>query len=53
MKSLDDFQSLLQELQRPINCLVDDDRNIRRGGLTTIKQRIKGASKDHILKLLT
>jgi hypothetical protein len=32
--------------------LVDDDRGIRRGGLTTIKQRIKPVQKDHLMKLM-
>ena len=32
----DDYASLLQTLQRPINCLTDQDRHIRKGGLTTL-----------------
>lgn len=34
----DKFQAALQILQRPINCLVDDDRNIRKEGLSTINK---------------
>ena len=34
----DQFQAVLQILQRPINCLVDEDRNIRKEGLNTINK---------------
>lgn len=33
-----DFQKILQILQRPINCLADEDRNIRKSGLDSIKK---------------
>lgn len=32
------YQKVLQHLQRPINCLADEDRNIRKSGLDTIKK---------------
>jgi hypothetical protein len=34
----EDYTTLLQNLQRPINCLTDQDRNIRKGGLTTLSK---------------
>lgn len=34
----EEFQKVLQVLQRPINCLADDDRNIRLGGLNAINK---------------
>lgn len=41
----EDFQQILQHLQRPINCLADDDRNIRKNGLDTIKKSMNTMSK--------
>jgi hypothetical protein len=35
--SATEFQKILQILQRPINCLADEDRNTRKGGLDAIK----------------
>lgn len=40
-----DFQAILQHLQRPINCLADEDRNIRKSGLDTIKKQLSSISK--------
>lgn len=31
------FETILKTLQRSINCLADQDRNIRKSGLDTIK----------------
>jgi hypothetical protein len=33
-----EFQKVLQVLQRPINCLADEDRNTRKNGLDAIKK---------------
>jgi len=32
----EDYSSLVQLMQRSINCLTDQDRNIRKTGLTTL-----------------
>jgi len=34
----EDYTAFEQQLQRPINCLLDPDRNIRKGGLVTLKK---------------
>ncbi len=38
MESEQQFQQVMQTLQRHINCLTDEDRNIRRNGLSTIER---------------
>lgn len=47
-----DFQTLSQNLQRPINCLLDPDRYIRKQGLEALHKALKAAPQDHQLKLL-
>ena len=43
---------MLQGLSRPINCIADpNDRNIRREGLNTIKNKFKEFSQENTLKL--
>jgi hypothetical protein len=49
----EDYTTLLQNLQRPINCLTDQDRNIRKGGLTTLFKELEKASKQNQVKMLT
>lgn len=49
----DPFHAFLQNLQRPINCLTDQDRNTRKQGLNTIQNEIKKASKEYQYKLIT
>lgn len=46
-----EYQRVLQVLQRPINCLADEDRNIRKSGLDVIKKELVTMSKDNVLKL--
>lgn len=40
-----EYQRVLQVLQRPINCLADEDRNIRKSGLDVIKKELVTMSK--------
>lgn len=44
---------LLQSLQRSINCLTDQDRNIRKTGLMTLLREVERSSKVNQVKLLT
>jgi hypothetical protein len=46
------YTDLLKVLQRPINCLTDQDRNIRRGGLTTLLQELPKVSKENQIRIL-
>jgi hypothetical protein len=48
-----DYTAFLQNLQRPINCLTDQDRNIRRQGLETLRREVSKASKEHQGRLFT
>ena len=41
----DPYQALLLNLQRPINCLTDQDRHTRRQGLDTLHKELKKTSK--------
>lgn len=43
---------LLQSLQRSINCLTDQDRNIRKTGLTALLREVERTSKANQLRLL-
>ena len=43
----------MQILQRSINCLTDQDRNIRRGGLTALLKELEKTSKANQVRLLT
>jgi hypothetical protein len=43
----------LQGLQRSINCLTDQDRNIRRGGLSTLLKELERTNKQNQIKILT
>lgn len=36
MQPEEQYHTLLQRVQRPINCLTDEDRNIRRNGLSSL-----------------
>jgi len=47
-----DFQNLVQNLQRPINCLIDPDRYTRKQGLEAIYKQLPKASKEHQSKML-
>lgn len=49
----DPYQALFLTLQRPINCLTDPDRNIRRQGLDTLHKELKKASKEYQTRLFT
>jgi hypothetical protein len=49
----DPYQALVLTLQRPINCLVDPDRNIRRQGLDTLLKELKKTSKEYQTRLFT
>lgn len=43
---------LLQNLQRPINCLTDQDRNIRKQGLAALSAELSKTSKQIQAKIL-
>lgn len=48
----EDFTLLIQNLQRPINCLTDQDRNIRKNGLSTLLKEISKTNKSYQIKIL-
>ena len=48
----EDFTVIVQNLHRPINCLIDQDRNIRKSGLQTILKEIPKIHKHHQTKIL-
>lgn len=47
----EDFTLILQNLQRPINCLTDQDRNIRKNGLSTLLKEIAKINKTYQIKI--
>ena len=47
----EEYTSLILNLQRPINCLVDPDRNIRRSGLDTLNRELFKSPKDIQLRV--
>jgi hypothetical protein len=48
----EEYTSLILNLQRPINCLVDPDRNTRRSGLDTLNRELFKSPKDIQLRVL-
>ena len=48
----EDFTLILQNLQRPINCLTDQDRNIRKNGLSTLRKEIAKVNKNYQIRIL-
>jgi hypothetical protein len=49
----EEYQQIVQTLQRPINCLTDDDRNIRKNGLTSISVEVNKMNKANFIKIFT
>lgn len=48
---ISDFQTFAQNLQRPINCLIDPDRYTRKQGLQAILNNLSKASPEFHIKL--
>jgi len=49
----EDYGTLLQLLQRSINCLTDQDRNIRKTGIVTLTKELDKTTKYNQIKMLT
>lgn len=46
-----DYQTILQALQRPINCLTDQDRHTRQEGLRTLARELTRLSTEQLARL--